>query len=290
PLVKRLVSSDASHVTYELIVTNARSETLVNLSLRDDLFLAQSACTPNTLLSSQTLTIARLDAHSTTRLQVTFPVPPSGSGFLLNTPVFTSATNGTTGSSVTSLTETTVSSQGIPLCTPLRQPMINELVVQPQRDWDDSGGAGDGIPFDDVPGASVAPSAAVTPADQWIEIRTNTGTAAELAGWTLSFIDAGGTAVTLPLTASVLHVTPGSTDVVVGAPAGSIGVGLNSVVTLTNSQGTVVDVVNLAAVNAALGPATGVNDEAVARIPDGTDTGATGDFQRRPATIGKPNQ
>ncbi|MGE5245573.1 MAG: Ig-like domain-containing protein, partial [Betaproteobacteria bacterium] len=40
PLVKRLVSSDASHVTYELIVTNARSETLVNLSLRDDLFLA----------------------------------------------------------------------------------------------------------------------------------------------------------------------------------------------------------------------------------------------------------
>ena len=68
---------------------------------------------------------------------------------------------------------------------PVRRPLINELVVEPQHDWNDSGGGGNGMLFDDTPGTSVAPSPSVTPGDQWLELLTNTGSPAELTNWTL---------------------------------------------------------------------------------------------------------
>jgi hypothetical protein len=50
-----------------------------------------------------------------------------------------------------------------------------------------------------------------------------------------------------------------------------------------------VDSVNLGLIQAALGPATGVADEAIGRTPDGVQTNQPGDFARRAASIGKLN-
>jgi hypothetical protein len=174
----------------------------------------------------------------------------------------------------------------VSVVVPVRRPVINELVVEPQRDWDDSGAGGNSVPFDDAPGTSVAPNAAVTAADQWIEFLTNTGSPAELTNFTLSFTDASGAAQTVTLGPGNLITLAGSPYVLIGAP-GSIG--RNSIVQLRDTTNAVVDEVDLSAIHAALGFATGVVDEAVARTPDGIDTGAAGDFTRRPATIRKPN-
>jgi hypothetical protein len=164
--------------------------------------------------------------------------------------------------------------------------VINEVVVEPQRDWDDSGAGGNAVPFDGTPGTSIAPNAAVTAADQWIEFLTNTGTPAELTNFTLSFTDASGVAQTVTLGPGNLITSAGSPYVLIGAP-GSIG--RNSIVQLRDTANAVVDEVDLSVVHAALGFATGAANEAVARTPDGFDTGAAGDFSRRPATIRKPN-
>ena len=77
---------------------------------------------------------------------------------------------------------------------PVQRPVINEVVVEPQRDWNDSGAGGNGVPFDDTPGTSVAPSPAVTAGDQWIELLTVTGSPAELTNWTLEFTTTAGVA------------------------------------------------------------------------------------------------
>ena len=169
---------------------------------------------------------------------------------------------------------------------PVRRPLINELVVEPQRDWDDSGGGGNGVLFDDTPGTSVAPSPSVTPGDQWIEFLTNTGSPAELTNFTLSFTDTSGTAQTVTLSAANLISSAGSPYVLLGAPG---GIGRNSIVQLRDTTNTVVDEVDLSVVHAAIGFATGVANEAVARTPDGFDTGAASDFKRKPASIRKLN-
>jgi PKD repeat protein len=169
---------------------------------------------------------------------------------------------------------------------PVRRPLINELVVEPQRDWDDSGSGGNGVPFDDTPGTGVAPSPSVTLGDQWIEFLTNTGSPDELKNFTLSFTDTSGTAQTVTLSPANLISSAGSPYVLLAAP-GSIG--RNSVVQLRDTTNTVVDEVDLSAVHAAVGFATGVANEAVARTPDGFDTGAASDFKRKPASIRKLN-
>ena len=51
------------------------------------------------------------------------------------------------------------------------QIVINEIVTDPQQDWNDSEG-GDGIPFNNVPG-----NGTITPTDEWIEL-LNTGSEA----------------------------------------------------------------------------------------------------------------
>jgi hypothetical protein len=169
----------------------------------------------------------------------------------------------------------------------LPAPMINELVVQPQKDWDDSGAGGNGKVFDAAPGSSTAPSPAVTSADQWIEILTNTGTIAELDKWTLEFTDASGALVHLILGPNNLFRTPGSPYIVIGNPG---GIGLTSVVKLIDSSGGVVDTVDLAAVHAVIGlNGSGVADESVARSPDGLNSHSVGDFKRKMATLGTKN-
>ncbi|MCU1383320.1 MAG: hypothetical protein JWL71_2017, partial [Acidobacteria bacterium] len=169
----------------------------------------------------------------------------------------------------------------------LPPPMINEFVVEPQMDWDDSGPGGDGKAFNAAPGSKTAPDPAVTPGDQWIEILTNTGTIAELDKWTLEFTDASGSLVHLILGPTNLFTTPGSPYVVIGNPG---GIGLTSVVHLIDSSGAVVDTVDLAAVHALVGlKLLGAADESVARSPDGLNSHSPGDFMRKPATLGMKN-
>jgi hypothetical protein len=169
----------------------------------------------------------------------------------------------------------------------LPAPMINELVEQPQRDWDDSGTGGNGKAFDAAPGSSIAPSPAVTLGDQWLEILTNTGTIAELDTWTLEFSDASGAMVDLILGPKNLFRTPGSPYIVIGNPG---GIGPTSLVKLIDSSGAVVDTVDLAAVHAAIGlNALGAADESVARSPDGLNSHSATDFKRKAATLGTKN-
>jgi hypothetical protein len=190
------------------------------------------------------------------------------------------------GATVTSLSKTTTTTVGAAFCTPLRRPVINELVVEPQSDWDDSGGGGNGTPFDDSPGTSVAPNPSVTPADEWVEVLTNTGSPDELKNWTLEFVDATGAPISLKLTSSNVRARAGSPYVVIGAPG---AIALTSAVKLRDNLGTLVDELNLATVHSLIGFATGVGDEAIARAPDGFDSNNATDFKRRAATIGNRN-
>lgn len=160
--------------------------------------------------------------------------------------------------------------------------MINEVVVEPQRDWNDSGPGGDGVPFNNVPGTAVAPAPTVNVADQWLEFRTNTGSPLELTNWTLSFTDASLTPVTVTLTPANLSTVAGSPYVIFVPPT---GVSTTSVITLSDNTGLVVDTVSLPAIIGALGPATGVANEAIARVPDGNQSHSVTDFARRPASI-----
>jgi len=169
---------------------------------------------------------------------------------------------------------------------PVQRPVINEVVVEPQRDWNDSGAGGNGTPFDDTPGTSVAPAAAVTSGDQWIELLTVTGSPAELTNWTLEFTTTAGVPSVVTLGPANLTTSAGSPYVLVAAPG---DVGVDSIIRLRDTTNAVVDEIDLGAIQAVVGHATGVTDEAVARTPDGFDSGAVTDFTRKPATIRKPN-
>jgi hypothetical protein len=168
----------------------------------------------------------------------------------------------------------------------IRRPVINEIVVEPQRDWDNSGAGGDGVSFNDPPGTSVAPSPDVTADDQWVEILTNTGSPEELRGWTLEFTDRNGQSQSRDLEASIMRII--GSYVVVGAPG---GIGRDSVVALRDEQGNFVDRVDLRAFQArdGVGYATGVDNESIARSPSGSVGTSLSLFKRRSASIGRPN-
>jgi hypothetical protein len=132
------------------------------------------------------------------------------------------------------------------------------------------------VPFNATPGSSVAPAAAVTLADQWIEL-ANSGSPIDLSGWTLT-LTTGGVPVVIPLAAGVLG--PGQVRVI-GAP---VGLTTATTVTLTDNAGVTRDTADLTTVHAAVGFATSVGNEAVRRVPGGGPTS----FVRGAATIGQP--
>ncbi len=185
---------------------------------------------------------------------------------------------------------------------------INEVVTDPQHDWDDSAG-GNGTPFDAVPG-----NGAISATDEWVELFNAGDTPVDLtasSGWTLEFLDT---------TPEVLNfANPGSTVrlvfsqggnpsffqsgeyLVIGNPPGNLN---NDIyLTLKNSGGEIVDDVELGddtegdgAGDGAPdggpggGDATSAADEAIARLPNGHDTGDdVADFVQQTATIGATN-
>ena len=248
---------------FEILFANATAGPIVDVSVTDTLLFN------GTVKDTRTLFIGTVPPNEGRRLVIPVTAPVT-SGVLENQLDFTGC----------------LIHPCMKVVLPVRGPIINELVVEPQRDWDDSGLGGNGVPFDNTPGAGVAPAPAVTAGDQWIEFLTNTGSPAELTNYTLSFTDTSGTPHSVTLGPGNLISTAGSPYVLIGAPG---GIAPGSLVQLRDTTNTVVDEVDLAAVHAALGFATGVGDEAIARAPDGFDTGAVTDFTRKPATIRKPN-
>jgi hypothetical protein len=172
-----------------------------------------------------------------------------------------------------------------PYLPTLPRVLINEVVVDPKQDWNDSGGDGDGIPFNDKPGSSIAPSTNVTTSDQWVEV-TNIGAPVDLTGWTLTFVGSGGTVETVLLGTTIL--APGQ-YLVLGHPGGVV-MPVDTKLSIQDPAGLDMDQIDLGVIRGLVGPATGVNNEALARIPDGIDTDQPSDFGRRTSSIGSTNQ
>ncbi len=278
-LDKKTVSSateaqPGSVVDFVITVSNPFNTPLTGVVVADNLYFRANGAPSESVIQTQTFTIGTL-LPGETRTFTTAVTVPGVEGALRNEV----ASGGAVSTSFTCTIRL--------LAPPVQRPMLNEIVIQPQRDWNDSGSGGDGIPFNDVPGTSVAPSTAVTTADSWFELLTNTGSPAELTNWTLSFVNTALTPVTMTLTPASVSTVAGSPYVIVVPPLG--GVAPTSVITLTDTTGQVVDSVNLATLIGALGPVTGVADEAIARVPDGVQTHQPTDFQRRAASIRRVN-
>ncbi len=181
--------------------------------------------------------------------------------------------------------------------------LINEVVTDPQQDWNDSSG-GDGVSFNATVG-----NGSITDTDEWIELYNAGSTAIDLTsgtGWvltitdsstdTINFLSSTGTAVFVLSNGGSLNNFQAGEYLVIGNPPGTMN---NDVyIVLTNSSGTTIDDVELGNVSgvgtssdgASDGNATSVNDEAVARVPNATDTNNhVNDFQKQKNTIGAIN-
>jgi PKD repeat protein len=182
--------------------------------------------------------------------------------------------------------------------------VINEVVTDPQQDWNDSAG-GNGVPFDDTPGTGT-----VTETDEWVELFNSGAQAIDLTGWSIEFINGtnstldfsnpGSTELRFSAGGSVTNFQPGEYLVIGNPPGGSNN---DIYIVLKDATGAVVDEVEIGddfendgAGDGAPdggtsdGNAAGVNDEAVARFPNGADTdNDVNDFSKQAATIGASN-
>ncbi|MBN1878904.1 Ig-like domain-containing protein [bacterium] len=187
--------------------------------------------------------------------------------------------------------------------TGLGKIVINEVVVDPQQDWNDSEG-GDGIPFSDTPG-----SGAITTSDEWIELYNTSGQTLDLTGWTLEMIDTtpethvigsgSGTEIVYPTSASVTNFLPGS-YLVVGNPVGSNNNDCYFI--LRDTASSIIDDVEIGDDPAGDGDGNGapepgengdadsIANESVARVPNGIDTdNHAEDFAQQSSTLGADN-
>jgi hypothetical protein len=169
--------------------------------------------------------------------------------------------------------------------------LINEAVTWPKRDWSDTAGEGVGVSFDVHPGAGVPDLG-----DQWIELYNVSGSAVNLAGWTVTMTDSNPETQSIGGGRSVYRLSSGGSlaafaaggYLVVGDPTGIMS--NNVVIELNDAWGALIDRVEIGGAGAPSGFASGVGDEAVARVPNGVDTGGdASDFGRAGATIGGPN-
>jgi hypothetical protein len=170
--------------------------------------------------------------------------------------------------------------------------VINEIVTHPQQDWNETAG-GNGIPFDDIPGTG-----SVTTSDEYIELYNGSPHAVDLSGWTLQQIDGSDQIHSMGQHSSVTErfSKAGSTlqhfqsgdYLVIGKPVGD---NLDNVtLILRDANGFERDRVQFGNGAAPWGRATGIDDEAVLRIPNGADTDSDAqDWQKGPASPGKPN-
>jgi hypothetical protein len=165
--------------------------------------------------------------------------------------------------------------------------VINEVVTDPQTDWSSNG-------FNGVPG-----SGAVGTADEFVELYIKAA-GLDLAGWTIALNDtspasgdltsAGAFQVSRYVGGGSFHATAAGAYVVLGSPIGSASMDNTISIVLKDGQGTVINQVQIGAGGAPGGNSTGPTDEAVARVPNGVDTGDdAADFAQQAATPGSAN-
>ena len=192
--------------------------------------------------------------------------------------------------------------------------VINEVCASPVQDWSTDMG-GDGTPFSSVVGNGL-----VTPSDEWVELFVLTPGPVDLRGYELVVYNGptyfGPARQSMPLaSSSPVYVVTGTstalsaavqgTRVVIGNPDGVFR--SSCYLALRDSAGQLVDTVEIGGVsedtdrggdgvdNGAPGPgqsgsSSGVDDETVARVPDGSDTGDDVlDFEHASATISISN-
>ncbi|NIR52986.1 T9SS type A sorting domain-containing protein [candidate division KSB1 bacterium] len=185
--------------------------------------------------------------------------------------------------------------------------VINEIVTDPQQDWNDSE-AGNDTPFDNVPGSGTG-----TDTDEWLELYNADSEAVNLEqgdGWTLELLDTtpeilnfanpGNTEFVFSNGGDLSHFQPGE-YLVIGNPPGEIN---NDIfIVFKNELGAIVDDVEIgddpeedgkgdgaADGRPAGGNATGLADEAIARHPNAPDSdNDVADFVQQAATIGALN-
>ncbi len=181
--------------------------------------------------------------------------------------------------------------------------LINEVVTDPQRDWNESSG-GNGVPFDDVPGTGT-----VSGQDEWVEIVNVSASVVDLTGWTLEMRDSSPATLNLSSPGTTFLVFSPGSSLSAFQPGGRLVLGdvpgdmQNSVyLVLRNASAVVIDDLEVgddwegdgngdgAPAPGENGDATGVADEAVARVPNAVDTNDdVADFVKQAATIGAPN-
>ena len=165
--------------------------------------------------------------------------------------------------------------------------VINEVVTDPQTDWSSND-------FSGVPGGG-----AVSAADEFVELYFKTA-GLDLTGWTIALNDgspssgdltsAGAFQVARYVGAGSAQATAAGAYLLLGNPRGSSSMANNLVIVLSDNHGTIIDQVELGNGAAPSGSATGPDDEAVARVPNGVDTGDDGaDFIQQAATPGTAN-
>ena len=164
--------------------------------------------------------------------------------------------------------------------------VINEVITDPQQDWSSGG-------FDGAPGGG-----AVSTADEVVELYIKTA-GLDLSDWTIELQDgsptsgglgAGGAfAVARYSGAGNPANTSAGAYLVLGDPSsGSLNNTL--LIVLKDGDGQVIDQVQLGADGAPDGNASGPDDEAVGRLPNGQDSNAdSADFDHQPASLGRNN-
>lgn len=181
------------------------------------------------------------------------------------------------------------------------QALINEVVGDPQTDWNQSDG-GSGTPFDGTRG-----NGPVTASDEFIELKNVTNGPLDFWWCTIEIIDttpevatingASGMGVfsadgTFLGGADFIHAVPAGGYLVVGNPPGQINngsVNAPTVTTLLGKDGIEIDRVSFGDAAPSLGAVARL-DEAVVRLPDGFDTNVdVADFQPCAASPGTAN-
>ncbi|MBD1938670.1 cadherin-like domain-containing protein [Microcoleus sp. FACHB-68] len=164
--------------------------------------------------------------------------------------------------------------------------LINEAVTDPQRDWSSNN-------FNGVVGAG----AITAGTDEWVELYIRQA-GLDLTNWTIELLD--GTNVFGSLSnngafqfSNYISAGGGSFTntaagdyLVLGDVIGTGAMNDNITLVIKDHTGTIIDQVIVGGAGAPSGVATGVTNEAVARVPNGNDAI---DFRKQAATLGTSN-
>ena len=241
----RLSAAPGDALIYRVGKTNPTNEVWEDVVLRDTLYLN------GVQISQRLIPLGRL-APGETKSEDVVVIAPEGKGELRN---------------VAECVDRTC--EPVQVRLPLNPwPVINEVVNQPQQDWN-----GDGQ---------------VDTGDQWVEFWTNSGKE-ELRSFTLEYTGADGQPVVFEIDPDASQIEEIPTEqrrrlVLTGFPAMAANTQVVLRAFLPNGVGPIAD--ELAITDRATSPA----DEAVARVPEIFDRNQPDDFRRQPATRGARNQ